>query len=356
MVNVMHYLQRSDLFVGLDPSTLARVAERFRPVFFRQGDVICAEGEPGDRMFIVTSGEVVVLKLMGWGQRVLKEMKEGEIFGEMALISLEKRTATVKALTDVECLEMGQADFGDLLDQTPIFAQRVLRVLTKRLRRADEMATQDLVNAYQALIFSQARLAESRDLQTGMHLHRVRDYCSQLAGHMARHPRFHGAIYPGFSQSIDFVAPLHDIGKVGVPDRILLKPGALTPDEFEVMKKHTVIGAESLKTVLDYCDHETFRMACRIIRHHHERYDGAGYPDGLAGEGIPVEARIMALADAFDAMLSKRMYKPAFTYEEAHEQIRSGRGTQFDPLITEIMLAHIEEFDRIHRHYCGHRR
>ncbi|MGC9328405.1 MAG: HD-GYP domain-containing protein, partial [Candidatus Hinthialibacter sp.] len=183
------------------------------------------------------------------------------------------------------------------------------------------------------------------------HLHRVREYCSLLASILAQRSKFQTLITPVFIENIYIVSPLHDIGKVAIPDGILLKPGKLTRDEFEIIKQHSIIGGESIARVLEYCDNETFRMAYNIVRHHHERYDGNGYPDGLKGEEIPLEARIVTIADYYDAILSKRSYKQPFTYDQAAEEIRNQSGIFFDPDIADVMLAHLDQFESIHQKY-----
>lgn len=350
-MDITSFLRNSSLFYGLESNSLNRIAQCFHMVAFAKDAVIFHEGVSGNEMFILTKGEISVLKDMGWGQHELKRMHPGELFGEMALISQEKRTATAKAVSEVECIEMGEADFSQLLNENAMFAQNVLRVLTDRLKRFDEIATQELVDAHQALIFSLAKLAESRDPETGAHLNRVRAYCSMLSDRLAHESCFQSVIDPGFIESIYFVSPLHDIGKVAIPDRILLKPGKLTNEEFEVMKSHTRHGAETIRTVLEMSRQAAFQMAYNIVLYHHERYDGTGYPENLSSEDIPIEARIMALADVYDALLSPRPYKPAFSYEETCKIIKESSGSHFDPYMTEVMLDNIKEFERIHLRY-----
>jgi putative two-component system response regulator len=297
---------------------------------------------------------VVILKGAGISQRELRRLKPGQGFGEMALISNETRTATVKALTDTVLLCLDQNDFNLLMEKDARFAQRMLRIISKRLQKADDVATLDLMRAHQGLIISLAELAESRDAATGAHLYRVRDYCTLLAKLMAADARFENDITPEFIEAIYLVSPLHDIGKVGIPDRILNKAGRLTPEEFEIIKTHTRIGARHIARVLEFCDLKMFHIARRLILSHHERYDGHGYPRRLKGEDIPLEARIMAIADAYDALLSKRSYKNAFSHEFAVQSIREDAGSRFDPDIVEIMLRHIDQFEEIHRGYsCG---
>jgi response regulator RpfG family c-di-GMP phosphodiesterase len=349
MDDIVYRLLSHGLFAGLDPDLLARIAGRLERVSFKQDEVICEEGGAGNRMFILDKGSVAVLKDMGWGRRELKRLQSGEVFGEMALISGESRTATIQALCDTTCLVLGREDFDDLLNQEAQFAQRILRELTERLKRSNERVAEDQVRAHKALVFALASMADSRDPETGSHLQRVRTFCARLAEYLAGHPRFLGALYPGFAESLYFVSPLHDIGKVAIPDRILLKPGKLTDEEFETMKTHAARGADMLDGVTEHCDQEMLHMAARIVRYHHERWDGRGYPDGLAGDAIPVEARIMALADVYDALLSRRVYKEPIPHDKVVEILHDGIGTQFDPLITEIMLLHIDDFQEIHR-------
>ena len=300
----------------------------------------------------MVEGEISVLKELGWGRRELRRRQQpGDVFGEMALILDEKRTATILATERMECLVLNREDFNIILDKNVKIARAFLKILTNRLRQSDEQGTTEMVNAQKAMIFSLAKLAESRDPETGFHLQRVRKYCALLSEHLSRHPDYRAEINHMFIESIFFVAPLHDIGKVGIPDGILLKNDRLSEQEYAIMKTHTTIGAETMKSVTDQCDLPTFHMAYRIIRYHHERWDGKGYPDGKAGKDIPLESRIMALSDVFDALVSPRVYKRPFTYEETGKILLEGMGTQFDPVMTEIMLHHYDEFQDVHKQY-----
>ncbi len=183
-------------------------------------------------------------------------------------------------------------------------------------------------------IFALAKLAESRDVETGLHLERVREYCRLLAQAMARHEEFRGRIDSHFIRLIYQTSPLHDIGKVGVPDAVLLKPGRLSDREFEIMKEHVVVGARTLEAALArYPGAQFLRMACDVAGAHHERFDGTGYPGHLKGDEIPLAARIMALADVYDALTSRRVYKSAFMHDVAASIIRQESGTHFDPRV-----------------------
>lgn len=202
-------------------------------------------------------------------------------------------------------------------------------------------------------IFALAKLAESRDVDTGAHLERVQHYCRILAQRMANIEKYHEVISAEFIRLIFQTSPLHDIGKVGIPDAVLLKPGKLEPHEFEIMKSHTTIGADTLSGTLEKFPGVSFLEAARDIAWtHHERYDGSGYPKGLAAEDIPLCGRIIALADVYDALTSKRVYKKAFTHETAKEIIVESRGTHFDPDVVEAFLSREDEFLNIRRRFA----
>ena len=194
-----------------------------------------------------------------------------------------------------------------------------------------------------------AHLAETRDPETGNHILRTQAYVHQLARLLQFHPRFAGELDERSIQMLTQSAPLHDIGKVGIPDHILLKPGKLTDDERELMKTHAALGAEAIVQAERDIDQPLafLGVAKEIARWHHERWDGTGYPDGLAGDAIPVSARLMAVADVFDALVSPRVYKRAMSVEQAREVIRAGRGSQFDADIVDAMLSHFDAFARI---------
>jgi response regulator RpfG family c-di-GMP phosphodiesterase len=351
MPDLRELLSQIELFVDLNQESIDRIVRHLKKVVFEKDRVVCREGDAGDSMFMIVSGNVSVLKDMGWGQRELKRIGPNETFGEMALISKETRSATVKALERTECLKLDQERFSDLLDQDALFAQRVAKVLTKRLSALDKQTSDELLGAYRALMFALADLTDSRDPETGAHLERTRNYCILLAEKLAAHPRYRNAMRPDFVDEIYNVSPLHDIGKVAIPDAILLKPGRLTPDEYEIMKTHTTAGATAFEKVLAQCDAEVFRMAHRICLHHHEKWDGTGYPLRLSGDAIPLEARIMAVADIYDALLSKRVYKLPMSYEATLAEIRTSSGTFFDPVIADIVLDNIRLFETIHRKF-----
>lgn len=201
-------------------------------------------------------------------------------------------------------------------------------------------------------IFALAKLAESRDPETGAHLERVRSYCRVLALRLQQNARLRDAVDDNYVRLLYETSPLHDIGKVAIPDSVLLKPGRLTADEFEIMKSHTVRGAETIESLLKEFPNAGFlQMARDIILSHHEKYDGSGYPRGIAGEDIPLCGRIVAVADVYDALTSKRVYKDAFSHDAARSIIVDDTGKHFDPPIVDAFLESEAEFIQIRQRY-----
>ena len=201
-------------------------------------------------------------------------------------------------------------------------------------------------------IFGLARLAESRDTETGEHLERVSSYCRILGEYLHRQQHYHDQMKRNFVETIFSTSPLHDIGKVGIPDAILNKPGKLSPEEFELMKQHAVIGGDTLTDIerhLNWGDSTFLTMGREIAYSHHEKWDGSGYPHQLSELGIPLAARIMAVADVYDALTSKRCYKDAFSHDKARDIIVEGRGRHFDPDLVECFLACEERFIEVRR-------
>jgi putative two-component system response regulator len=206
--------------------------------------------------------------------------------------------------------------------------------------------TQQIEETRDAAVFVLASLAESRDPENSDHLERIRSYSHILAEELRGKGPYTNFINDKFLDNLYRSSPLHDIGKIGIPDNILLKPGTLTDDEFEVMKQHTIIGWQALGSSL--ADGECFQMAAEIAKYHHEKYDGSGYPDGLKEQEIPLSARIVALADVFDALTSSRVYKVAFRPELAFNMIKEERGRHFDPFVVDAFINRYAEFLQVH--------
>ena len=222
----------------------------------------------------------------------------------------------------------------------------------ERLEGIVQRQTHELMDTRDLLVFALAKLTDSRDPETGAHLERIRAYSEMLAKQLNQKGPYTDVVDQSFIESIFRSSPLHDIGKVGIPDVILLKPGRLTNTEFEIMKRHSVIGANALAEVAQHDDTGRFlTMAIEIARHHHERFDGTGYPTGLAGTDIPLSARIVALADVFDALISVRVYKEAFSDEIARLMIEQESGSHFDPAVVDAFRSHFEDFVAAHEKF-----
>ncbi len=224
-----------------------------------------------------------------------------------------------------------------------------LDTTNSNLQREVEQQTRELQKVQEVTIMAMASLAETRDNETGMHLRRTQEYVRVLAEELHQDSPYADQLDATAIDLMTKSAPLHDIGKVGIPDGILLKPGRLTGDEFEVMKTHAEIGARiiasaerSLGTPSSF-----LRFAREIAHHHHENWDGSGYPDGLAGEAIPLSARLMAVADVYDALICRRIYKQPFSHEDAQRLISEGSGRKFDPLLVEAFQRLAPRFAEI---------
>ena len=240
----------------------------------------------------------------------------------------------------LEAIQAGADEFISKPFDADALIGRIMAI--ERLLTTD---TQDVT------IFALAKLAESRDPETGAHVDRVREYCKLIASQLYRTKNM-PCPKSEFVRLIGLTSTLHDIGKVGIPDAVLLKPTRLTGAEFELMKTHARIGGDTLGAALREFPNSSFlRMARNIALTHHERYDGAGYPDRLAGNQIPLSGRVVALADVYDALTSKRVYKESMPHAEAAKIIRSERGKQFDPVLMDVFEANEAEFERIQEQF-----
>ncbi|MGF1755836.1 HD domain-containing protein [Vibrio makurazakiensis] len=231
---------------------------------------------------------------------------------------------------------------GDTSTRLPIFAFDELgsmASLTNSMLDHLQYAQSEVKTTRDVAIVSLSALAESRDNETGAHILRTQEYVKVLAEHLSTSEKHAELLTPNYIELLYKSAPLHDVGKVGIPDNVLLKPGKLTDEEFEIMKGHPQIGAEALSIAEKQLGSSSFlRVAKEISLTHHEKWDGNGYPNRLAGEEIPLSGRLMALADVYDALISKRVYKPAFTHEQAKAIILEGNGSHFDPEVVEAFL------------------
>lgn len=299
------------------------------------------------------------------GYEVLKRLREDAATAEIPVIFL---TALDDARDEERGLETGAADYITKPIRPAVVLARVRsQLLVKQARDwlRDQNATLEAEVArrmkeneqIQAVsIRALAHLAEIRDPETGNHILRTQNYVRLLAALLTDHPRFAATLVESYLEMLVRSAPLHDIGKVGVPDNILLKPGKLEPDEWEIMKTHAKLGSDAIDLAERDIERpvEFLALAKEIARWHHERWDGSGYPDGLAGERIPISARIMALADVFDAIISPRVYKPPLSIDEARRIIAEERGRQFDPDVVDAFLANFAAFAAIAATFRDH--
>jgi response regulator RpfG family c-di-GMP phosphodiesterase len=235
-----------------------------------------------------------------------------------------------------------------LASMNDVLELKVTERTSQLQRKTDEVSQiQDVT------IMAMASLAETRDNETGNHLKRTQTYILALAIKLRDHPRFREFLTEENIESLFKFAPLHDIGKVGIPDAILLKQGKLTPKEFEIMKTHPLLGGSAIAAAESGLPtpNRFLHIAREIANGHHEKWDGSGYPSGLVGNAIPISARLMALADVYDALISRRIYKKPFTHEDAVAHILLGRGTHFDPDVTDAFISIQEEFRQIAERY-----
>jgi putative two-component system response regulator len=300
------------------------------------------------------------------GDEVLERMKADPALRDIPVVMI---SAVNEADTVVSCIQKGADDYLTKPFNGNILKARISGCLAKKLlmderehyRReleAYNLTLEDRVReqvreislAQMATIFAMAKIAESRDEDTGEHLERMREYAKVVAEELSKLKKYEDLIDGTFVVNLYSASPLHDIGKVGIPDRILLKPGKLTPEEFDIVKLHPTIGAETLRGIQEqYPGNKFVNMGIDIAESHHEKWDGSGYPKRLAGEEIPLVGRIIALGDVYDALVTQRCYKRAFLHEEARGIILDGRGRHFDPDIVDIFVALEDRFLEIRR-------
>lgn len=243
---------------------------------------------------------------------------------------------------------------GELRNRLTHGVQR-RRNMTTGWRKLEEFERRSLarertmIRAQQTTLLALAKLAENKDPETGKHVERVGMFCGAIARKLASSPQFSRIIDDDWIGNIVMTSQLHDIGKVGIPDAVLLKPGRLTEQEFEIMKTHTTIGASVMQSAIHTLgeDSKMLTMAHDVVRFHHERFDGKGYPDGLSTEDIPLSARIVTVVDNYDALRSKRVYKPAYSQRKTTAIMKNNVGGQFDPLIVQALYQCEDEIDQI---------
>ncbi len=344
------------LVVDDTPDNLTLMAELLR------GRYTVKLAKTGDKALQLATGEtppdLILLDIMMpgiSGYEVLSELKANEKTRHIPVIFL---TAMSAVQDEKKGLELGAVDYITKPVSPPIMLARVanhlqlkaaadfLRDKSLYLEEEVEKRTRENLAIQDVTILALASLAETRDLETGNHIRRTQHYVRILARKLKLNPRFGCHLTDENINLLFKSAPLHDIGKVGIPDHILLKKGPLTPDEMAVMQTHTTLGRNAIQSAENELGMpvDFLGMAKEIAFCHQEKWDGTGYPAGLKGEEIPISARLMALADVYDALISKRNYKAAMTHEEAAAIIRKERGTHFDPDVVDAFDASQDEF------------
>jgi len=318
---------------------------------------IIQAGSGIDATAMMLSGEaspsIVLLDIMMPemdGYEVLEIMKSNP---ETVNIPVLFITAADSETNESKGLSLGAVDYISKPFNPEVVKVRVenhlkLRNYSESLEEMVKIKTAELVRTKEKILETMANIIEYRDMESGHHVKRTSELTKALIDYLYIN-NCEGRVFDDMDHdTIIKAVPLHDIGKISIPDNILLKPGPLTKEEFAIIKTHAAIGSEIVKAMLDEDDTQYLKYCYDICRFHHERWDGAGYPDGLSGEDIPLSARILAIVDVYDALVSTRVYKPALSHEKAMEIIKSGAGTQFDPVIVDALMIMNETFREIH--------
>ena len=296
------------------------------------------------------------------GYEVCRRIKSDPLLQDIPVIFLTAKNADED---EAKGLSLGAVDYITKPINPHILKKRVkihleLKTSKDLLKQQNEILeekvlerTEQMEELQDVIMVAMGALAEARDPETGNHIRRTQHYVKLLATHLKDHPRFRDFLTPENITSLFKSAPLHDIGKVGVPDHILLKKGPLTDDEFRKIKRHTYCGFNAIIAAEKRMNrvNNFLIFAKEIAYSHHEKWDGSGYPEGLKGNEIPVSARLMAVADVYDALVSRRVYKPAFPHEKAVEIIKDGKGSHFDPDIVDAFLEISDKFYVISQKY-----
>jgi HD-GYP domain-containing protein (c-di-GMP phosphodiesterase class II) len=341
----MEELSSVEMISSLPGPALEEVCARAHRRAFDRGEVVFSEGDLGDSLYIVRSGLLHVVRPSVDPDVVLDRLKADQVFGELAAVNECRRTASVIAVESSSAVEITKSSLDAVFDQHPTAARRMLGSLGAALTAAKEQLTlqndvlerkvdertRELRDAQLEVVRRLSQLAESRDSDMGLHITRMSRLASALG--------MHAGLDSEDTELLLHAAAMHDIGKIAIPESILMKPGKLNPAEWELMKTHTTIGAN----LLSGSRSPVVRMAEVIALTHQERWDGTGYPRGLAGEQIPLVGRICAVCDVFDALISERPYKPAWTIDEALAEMSAESGTHFDPRIVGLFFEHFDE-------------
>jgi putative two-component system response regulator len=288
------------------------------------------------------------------GYEVCQQLKNNSLTRKIPVIFL---TAKSEEQDELKGFELGAVDYITKPISPPLLKSRVNThiALSKQrfaLEQLVQERTQEIEQTKDSLVFSMGAMAELRDKETSNHLKRTEEFVKLLANGLAQTSEYKNLLDLGTIRAMHRAAPLHDIGKVGVPDRILQKESALDEEERTEMRKHTLYGRQLIEQAESHIGHTPFiRIVKEIAYSHHERWDGSGYPEGLNGDQIPLSARLMAVADVYDALASRRYYKEAIDHEEVVKEIKRNSGSHFDPKVVEVFLMKQHQFDQVFQKY-----
>ncbi len=357
--------QETILIVDDEPSNLFVLNEvlrdhyKVRPAISGKRALLATAVSPRPDLILL---DVMMPEMDGYA--VLRQLRDNPETADIPVIFV---TALENEINEKKGLQLGAVDYIVKPIKPAIVLARIhthlaLKQARDQLQHQNTWLEAEILRRMEEILLIQdvgihalAQLAETRDPETGNHLRRTQEYVALLAQELRSLPKYRDLLDDHYIQLLTKSAPLHDIGKVGIPDTILLKPGKLTREEMAVMQTHAKLGADAIEQAVRATGKPVkfLTLAIEIAHWHHERWDGSGYPDGLAGEAIPLSARLMALADVFDALLSSRIYKPPYPFGEARDIIIQGRGTHFDPEITDAFLARFGDFVAIVQNYQG---
>ncbi len=303
----------------------------------------------------------IVMPVMN-GYETCQRIKANKEWRDIPVIFLTSKN-DIEA--ESRCFELGAEDFiSKPVNPISLFSRVKTHLMLKQAKDSLKNQNQfleseinrrigEVTTIQEVSIMALASLAETRDRETGFHIQRTKLFVKAVCDYLLEHSLYEDQLNSEIADLLIASSPLHDIGKVGIPDSILLKPGKLTSEEFEVIKTHTTLGRDALAKTEHMLKHEEsfFRYPKEIVCYHHERWDGLGYPEGLKAEDIPLSARIVALADVYDALTSKRVYKPAYSHTFAMENIANESGRHFDPVLAEVFRSISDTFQEIKEQY-----
>jgi CRP-like cAMP-binding protein len=332
-----------ELFASLPQPALADLARHAQVCSYPVGATIFDEGDHGDCLHVIRSGAVKVVRPSHDLDVVLDVLGPGKVFGELAVLNSSPRSATLVAVANTTTVVVDKGAIDQVLARHPAAVREILGTVARSLTFAkEELArhnraledtvrerTEELRRTHLEIVRRLAQAAEWHDDTTGRHIASM----SRLSHRLA----VAAGLDPERAEMLLQASALHDIGKIGIPDRVLLKPGALDDEEWALMQTHTTLGSQ----LLSGSRSEVVQMAERIALTHHERWDGGGYPTGLAGEDIPIESRICTICDVFDALVSERPYKPAWSAADALAEVALMSGKAFEPRLVELFLREV---------------